>query len=88
MKKRERKEIAIMSIDLEPGKIVKGAGGAILEDVPHITDWLPDLPVSHCFKLSQCARRPSLASMTKEETKTHGFSFSFLIHALETHPSV
>jgi hypothetical protein len=41
-----------MSIDLEPGKIVKGAGGAILEDVPHITDWLPDLPVSHCFKLS------------------------------------
>jgi 6-phosphofructokinase 1 len=33
-----------MSIDLEPGKIVKGAGGAILEDVPHITDWLPDLP--------------------------------------------
>jgi 6-phosphofructokinase 1 len=44
LKKRERKEIAIMSIDLEPGKIVKGAGGAILEDVPHITDWLPDLP--------------------------------------------
>ncbi|CAK9231594.1 unnamed protein product [Sphagnum troendelagicum] len=33
-----------MSIDLEPAKIVKGAGGAILEDVPHITDWLPDLP--------------------------------------------
>jgi len=70
-----------MSIDLEPGKIVKGAGGAILEDVPHITDWLPDLPVSHCFKLSQCARRPSLASMTKEETRTHAFFFrsSFML---------
>ncbi|CAM6036665.1 unnamed protein product [Sphagnum compactum] len=32
------------SIDSEPSKIVKGAGGAILEDVPHLTDWLPGLP--------------------------------------------
>jgi hypothetical protein len=27
-------------------KISTGGGGAVLEDVPHLTDWLPDLPVS------------------------------------------
>lgn len=27
-------------------KVSSGDGGAILEDVPHLTDWLPDLPVS------------------------------------------
>ncbi|CAK9858490.1 unnamed protein product [Sphagnum jensenii] len=25
-------------------KILTGSGGAVLEDVPHLTDWLPDLP--------------------------------------------
>ncbi|XP_002975191.2 ATP-dependent 6-phosphofructokinase 6 [Selaginella moellendorffii] len=25
-------------------KLVNGANGAVLEDVPHVTDWLPDLP--------------------------------------------
>ncbi|KAG0577167.1 hypothetical protein KC19_5G135900 [Ceratodon purpureus] len=27
-----------------PVKVISGAGGAILEDVPHLTDWLPNLP--------------------------------------------
>ena len=26
-------------------KVLKGHCGAVLEDVPHLTDWLPDLPV-------------------------------------------
>lgn len=26
-------------------KVSAGDGGAVLEDVPHLTDWLPDLPV-------------------------------------------
>jgi hypothetical protein len=44
---RRKQTTVIMSssIDSEPSKIVKGAGGAILEDVPHLTDWLPGLPV-------------------------------------------
>lgn len=27
-------------------KVSSGTGGAVLEDVPHLTDWLPDLAVS------------------------------------------
>jgi hypothetical protein len=47
-KRDRRKQTTVImssSIDSEPSKIVKGAGGAILEDVPHLTDWLPGLPV-------------------------------------------
>jgi hypothetical protein len=48
-RKRDRRKqttvIMSSSIDSEPSKIMKGAGGAILEDVPHLTDWLPGLPV-------------------------------------------
>ncbi len=47
-KRDRRKQTTVImssSIDSKPSKIVKGAGGAILEDVPHLTDWLPGLPV-------------------------------------------
>jgi hypothetical protein len=47
-KRDRRKQTTVImssSIDSEPSKIVKGAGDAILEDVPHLTDWLPGLPV-------------------------------------------
>lgn len=30
-------------------KIVTGDVGYVLEDVPHLTDYLPDLPVSFCI---------------------------------------
>ncbi|URD95911.1 hypothetical protein MUK42_32462 [Musa troglodytarum] len=36
----------------DPGstlKIVEGEFGYVLEDVPHLTDYLPDLPVSSLF---------------------------------------
>jgi len=37
-------------------KIVRGSAGYILEDVPHLTDYIPDLPVrrhrSHSFSNS------------------------------------
>ena len=39
------KGVTSMSVNMEDEKILVGAGGAVLEDVPHLTDWLPDLPV-------------------------------------------
>jgi 6-phosphofructokinase 1 len=30
-------------------KIIEGDGGYVLEDVPHLTDYLDDLPVSNNF---------------------------------------
>jgi hypothetical protein len=36
-------------------KIVRGAAGYVLEDVPHLSDYIPDLPVrrrSHSFSNS------------------------------------
>ncbi|RZS22731.1 hypothetical protein BHM03_00055550 [Ensete ventricosum] len=39
-------------MEIDPGstlKIVKGEFGYVLEDVPHLTDYLPDLPVSSLF---------------------------------------
>lgn len=42
-----RSEFRTMALSMDNGsKVITGAGGAILEDVPHLTDWLPDLPVS------------------------------------------
>ncbi|KAG0567914.1 hypothetical protein KC19_7G171400 [Ceratodon purpureus] len=38
------KEVRSASESMEGKKIFTGAGGATLEDVPHLTDWLPDLP--------------------------------------------
>lgn len=45
-KQQSRKAVMIMSVKAaETSKILIGSGGAVLEDVPHLTDWLPDLPV-------------------------------------------
>jgi hypothetical protein len=44
-KKQLRKTEVQMSVNAETAKILTGSGGAVLEDVPHLTDWLPDLPV-------------------------------------------
>jgi hypothetical protein len=45
-KEQSRKAVMIMSVKAtETSKILTGSGGAVLEDVPHLTDWLPDLPV-------------------------------------------
>ncbi|CAM6049324.1 unnamed protein product [Sphagnum compactum] len=41
--KTAKKEVQ-MSVNVETAKILTGSGGAVLEDVPHLTDWLPDLP--------------------------------------------
>ncbi|CAM6042580.1 unnamed protein product [Sphagnum compactum] len=44
-KQQSRKAVIIMSVKAaETSKILIGSGGAVLEDVPHLTDWLPDLP--------------------------------------------
>ncbi|CAM6067452.1 unnamed protein product [Sphagnum tenellum] len=44
-KQHSRKVVMIMSVKAtETSKILIGSGGAVLEDVPHLTDWLPDLP--------------------------------------------
>jgi hypothetical protein len=44
-KKQLRNKEVQMSVNAETAKILTGSGGAVLEDVPHLTDWLPDLPV-------------------------------------------
>lgn len=42
---KERREVTSMALSINDEKRITGAGGAVLEDVPHLTDWLPDLPV-------------------------------------------
>lgn len=37
------------SPDMQKPKIVTGPGGYVLEDVPHLSDYIPDLPVSLFF---------------------------------------
>ncbi len=41
-----KKEVSMSVNAGSSSKILTGSGGAVLEDVPHLTDWLPDLPVS------------------------------------------
>jgi hypothetical protein len=41
-----KKEVSMSVNAGSSSKILTGSGGALLEDVPHLTDWLPDLPVS------------------------------------------
>lgn len=41
----ERKEVRSTSVEMDDKKVSTGSGGAVLEDVPHLTDWLPDLLV-------------------------------------------
>jgi hypothetical protein len=51
IKKKNRREagaataMAMAVSTTDEKKILKGRCGAVLEDVPHLTDWLPDLPV-------------------------------------------
>jgi hypothetical protein len=44
-KKQLRNEVQMCAATSKTSKISTGSGGAVLEDVPHLTDWLPDLPV-------------------------------------------
>lgn len=45
-KTREAGTVMAMAVSTtDEKKLLKGRCGAILEDVPHLTDWLPDLPV-------------------------------------------
>jgi hypothetical protein len=47
-------------------KLVAGEAGYVLEDVPHVSDYLPDLPVSACPGVSACVPRGSIwASITR-----------------------
>lgn len=46
-----RTEVTSMALNLAGDKTKTGSGGAVLEDVPHLTDWLPDLPVRIFFAL-------------------------------------
>jgi len=53
-----RRELTCMALSMDGEKSIVGTGGAVLEDVPHLTDWLPDLPVRirkelalHCILL-------------------------------------
>ena len=39
-------DLPIPPIMAYAAKVSSGAGGAVFEDVPHLTDWLPELPVS------------------------------------------
>ena len=55
-------------------KLLKGRCGAILEDVPHLTDWLPDLPVrseGRLTRIQPADRTISLARLLLD------FSFCF-----------
>jgi hypothetical protein len=53
-RRRGWKEVTSMSVNMEDKKIFTGSGGAVLEDVPHLTDWLPDLPVRiWCSRITQ-----------------------------------
>lgn len=40
---------AATNSSLQPNKIVTGDAGYVLEDVPHLTDYVPDLPVHMLF---------------------------------------
>ena len=40
-----RPQVSAMALLADDKKIKIGSGGAVLEDVPHLTDWLPDLRV-------------------------------------------
>lgn len=51
--KRQLKKEISMAMNFQSSKILKGSGGAILEDVPHLTDWLPKLPVSLLFSCGE-----------------------------------
>ena len=47
-KSREAGAATVMAMAVsttDEKKVLKGHCGAVLEDVPHLTDWLPDLPV-------------------------------------------
>jgi hypothetical protein len=44
-KKQLRNEVQMSAATSKTSKISTGSGGAVLEDVPHLTDWLPDIPV-------------------------------------------
>lgn len=44
-----RSRVAMTSTVNSQPKVVTGTAGYILEDVPHLTDYIPNLPVRRCF---------------------------------------
>jgi len=54
---RSRSRAAMASPANSDPKVVTGAAGYILEDVPHLTDYIPNLPVRRRFHRSDFLSR-------------------------------